>query len=61
MNAPVRNHPKPTDQVRVSLTRAEATALCRAAETGVRVTEALSLANSTSAMQAALGKLREAL
>ena len=43
------------------MTRAEATALQRAAETGIRVTEALNLANSTAVMDAAVRKLRDAL
>jgi serine/threonine-protein kinase RIO1 len=61
MNAPLRTQARPTDQVKVVLTRAEATALQRAAETGIRVTEALNLTNSTAVMDAAVRKLRDAL
>jgi serine/threonine-protein kinase RIO1 len=62
MNAPVRStQTRPTDQVKVIMTRAEATALQRAAETGIRVTEALNFANSIAVMDAAVRKLRDAL
>jgi hypothetical protein len=61
MNAPVRTQTRPTDQVKVIMTCAEATALQRAAETGIRVTEALNLASSTAVMDAAVRKLRDAL
>ena len=61
MNAPVRTQARPTDQAKVALTRAEATALARAAETGIRVTEALNLTNSTAVMDSAVRKLRDAL
>jgi hypothetical protein len=45
----------------LTLTRVEAIALERAADTGVRIIEALNLANRTSATDTALERLRAAI
>ena len=52
---------KPPGEVVVSLSRVEALALATAAETGVKVIEALSLVKNTAAMEEALRKLRGAI
>ena len=48
------------DEIKVALTRVEALALLNAAETGLRVIEALGLVKNTGATEEAIRKLRSA-
>ena len=49
------------DEVAIKLTRVEAAALLNAADTGIRVIDALGLVQRTASTEAAITKLREAV
>jgi hypothetical protein len=50
----------PKDEVALELTRVEAAALLKAADTGIRVIDALGLVQRTAAMDGAIEKLKSA-
>lgn len=53
--------PSPTDEVTLTMTRAEAVALQKVADTGVRVIDALHLVQSTGAARKVLDRLGMAI
>lgn len=50
-----------TDEITVTLTKTEALALSRVADTGIRISDALNLIQSTAAAKAAVRKLDAAV